>query len=139
MLNETALTRRRLIHYGLAVSASSMTRGLRAAPLYEADSLDHRPAVSERKFRSAAIEAYLQETSPRIADPVLRAMFNNCFPNTLDTTVFPGEHDGKPDTAVVTGDIAAMWLRDSSAQVWPYLPFAGRDPGLRRLLEGVIR
>lgn len=117
-----------------------MTRGLLAlSPAEDAGSMDHRPPAGERKFRSAAVEAYLQETSPRIGDTVLRALFNNCFPNTLDTTVFPGEHNGKPDTAVVTGDIAAMWLRDSSAQVWPYLPFAAHDVPLRRLLEGVIR
>ena len=47
--------------------------------------------------------------------------------------------DGKPDTYVVTGDIDAMWLRDSSAQVWPYLPLAKEDEKLRELLEGVIR
>jgi uncharacterized protein len=51
----------------------------------------------------------------------------------------PGEFEGKPDTAVLTGDIAAMWLRDSSAQVWPYLPLAAKDTALRQLLEGVIR
>jgi hypothetical protein len=66
-------------------------------------------------------------------------MFTNCFPNTLDTTVEVGEFEGKPDTAVITGDIPAMWLRDSSAQVWPYLPLAAKDAPLRRLLEGVIR
>jgi uncharacterized protein len=69
----------------------------------------------------------------------LAAIFENCFPNTLDTTVQPGKFDGKPDTAVVTGDIAAMWLRDSSAQIWPYLPLASKDLALRDLLEGVIR
>ena len=66
-------------------------------------------------------------------------MFLNCFPNTLDTTVIPGEFEGKPDTAVLTGDIAAMWLRDSSAQMWTYLPFASKDEALRKLLEGVVR
>ena len=66
-------------------------------------------------------------------------MFANCFPNTLDTTVEPGQFEGKPDTAVITGDIPAMWLRDSSAQVWPYLPLAAKDEPLRALLEGVIR
>jgi meiotically up-regulated gene 157 (Mug157) protein len=66
-------------------------------------------------------------------------LFSNCFANTLDTTVEPGSFEGNPDTPVITGDIAAMWLRDSSAQVWPYLPLAGKDPALLRLLEGVIR
>jgi meiotically up-regulated gene 157 (Mug157) protein len=47
--------------------------------------------------------------------------------------------EGKPDTSVITGDIPAMWLRDSSAQVWPYLPMASKDDSLRALLEGVIR
>jgi meiotically up-regulated gene 157 (Mug157) protein len=98
-----------------------------------------RPQPSERKFQSAAVEAFIQETSRQIGDPELAAMFANCFPNTLDTTVEVGEFEGKPDTAVITGDIPAMWLRDSSAQVWPYLPLAAKDPALRRLLEGVIR
>src|SRR6201991_4809958 len=98
-----------------------------------------RPKPSERKFHSAAVEAFLKDRSIRIADPVLASLFVSCFPNTLDTTVEPGTFEGKPDTAVLTGDIAAMWLRDSSAQVWPYLPLAKEDRRLRELLEGVIR
>ena len=98
-----------------------------------------RPKASERRFRSAAVEEFLVERSARIGDPALAALFVNCFPNTLDTTVVPGQFEGKPDTAVLTGDIAAMWLRDSSAQVWPYLPLAAKDIALRQLLEGVIR
>ncbi len=98
-----------------------------------------RPPVQDRKFRSEAVEAYLTSVSKLIPDPVLVTLFTNCFPNTLDTTVEPGRFEGKPDTAVLTGDIAAMWLRDSSAQVWPYLPLARKDRALRELLEGVIR
>lgn len=98
-----------------------------------------RPLPAERKFKSAAVEAFLMERSKKIADPILAALFVNCFPNTLDTTVEPGSFEGKPDTAVLTGDIQAMWLRDSSAQVWPYLPMARNDRPLRDLLEGVIR
>jgi len=62
-----------------------------------------------------------------IADPELAWLFENCFPNTLDTTVTFGTHEGRPDTYVITGDINAMWLRDSTAQVTPYLPFARKE------------
>ena len=103
------------------------------------DMKEGRPKISDRRFRSAAVEDFLVERKARIGDPVLAALFVNCFPNTLDTTVVPGQFEGKPDTAVLTGDIAAMWLRDSSAQVWPYLPLAAKDTALRQLLEGVIR
>ncbi len=98
-----------------------------------------RPLPADRKFRSEAVEAYIASTQRAIGDPVLATIFANCFPNTLDTTVEPGKFEGKPDTAVITGDIPAMWLRDSSAQVWPYLPLASKDERLRELLEGVIR
>ncbi len=103
----------------------------------------HRPPPADRRFRSDAVEQFLTATQARIlahgGDPGLATLFVNCFPNTLDTTVEPGTFEGKPDTAVLTGDIAAMWLRDSSAQVWPYLPLAAKDDRLRALLEGVIR
>ncbi len=99
----------------------------------------HRLPPAERRFRSEAVERFLQETQARIGDPTLATLFANCFPNTLDTTVEPGTFEGKPDTVVLTGDIAAMWLRDSSAQVWPYLPLVAHDEPLRALLEGVIR
>ncbi|HMD19197.1 MAG TPA: glycoside hydrolase family 125 protein [Alloacidobacterium sp.] len=98
-----------------------------------------RPKPADRRFHSAAVEQFIDQTRTRIGDAELAAMFANCFPNTLDTTVEPGQFEGKPDTAVITGDIAAMWLRDSSAQVWPYLPLAAKDALLRALLEGVIR
>jgi meiotically up-regulated gene 157 (Mug157) protein len=98
-----------------------------------------RPAPAERHFTSAAVEALIPRIRQRVADPALAAIFENCFPNTLDTTVWPGTHEGKPDTYVVTGDIDAMWLRDSSAQLVPYLPLAKEDAKLRELLEGAIR
>ncbi|MBS1799640.1 MAG: glycoside hydrolase family 125 protein [Acidobacteria bacterium] len=98
-----------------------------------------RPKPEERRFRSDAVEQFIVQRKARIADLALATLFVNCFPNTLDTTVEPGTFEGKPDTAVLTGDIAAMWLRDSSAQVWPYLPLAKNDRRLRDLLEGVIR
>ena len=97
-----------------------------------------RPPLADRKFSSDSVEAKIQEVKKRISDPELAWMFENCFPNTLDTTVRTGELDGKPDTFVITGDINAMWLRDSAAQVWPYLPLAKDDAKLRNLLAGVV-
>jgi uncharacterized protein len=98
-----------------------------------------RPAVGARHFTSEAVEKVIRQVQNQIPDVALATIFENCFSNTLDTTVFPGSHDGKPDTYIVTGDIDAMWLRDSSAQVMPYLPLAKRDNPLRELLEGVVR
>jgi meiotically up-regulated gene 157 (Mug157) protein len=98
-----------------------------------------RPAVGARHFTSEAVETVIQQVKKQIPDVPLATIFENCFPNTLDTTVFPGAYEGKPDTYIVTGDIDAMWLRDSSAQVTPYLALAKQDPRLRELLEGVIR
>ena len=98
----------------------------------------NRPPAGQRRFTSEAVEEAIQALKGRIADPELAWLFENCFPNTLDTTVRYSEQGGKPDTFVITGDIAAMWLRDSSAQVWPYLPLANRDTRLKRLLRGVI-
>ena len=48
---------------------------------------DRRPAEGQRLFRSEAVEAKIEEVSARIGDARLRALFRNCFPNTLDTTV----------------------------------------------------
>jgi meiotically up-regulated gene 157 (Mug157) protein len=98
-----------------------------------------RPPRADRHFTSQAVEDVIVHVSKKIPDPALATIFENCYPNTLDTTVFPGTFEGKPDTYVVTGDIDAMWLRDSSAQLWPYLPLAKKDPQLRALLEGTVR
>lgn len=64
----------------------------------------------------------MEEVKRKISDPEVAWMFSNCYPNTLNTTVNFEIKEGKPDTFIVTGDIDAMWLRDSTAQVWPYIP-----------------
>jgi uncharacterized protein len=101
--------------------------------------MSKRPAPSARRFRSKAVDAAIESVSARMHDPELAWLFSNCLPNTLDTTVTFTNTANGPDTVVVTGDIPAMWLRDSSAQVWPYLPFLTADAELARLIEGVIR
>lgn len=98
----------------------------------------NRPAAGERHFTSKAVEKAIAKTKAKIKDPKLAWMFENCYPNTLDTTVEFGTKNGKPDTFVITGDIHAMWLRDSTAQVWPYLPLTSEDEKLKELIAGVV-
>ena len=120
----------RLLAMGLACSLAFSAVG---APLTE------RPPVGTRKFTSVAVEKTIAEVKAGIKDPKLAEMFEKCFPNTLDTTVFFSEKNGVPDAYVITGDIDAMWLRDSSAQVDPYLPLCKDDPKLSRMVNGLIR
>ena len=100
----------------------------------------NRPKEKQRLFRSTAVEKEIVRVQKLLKNRKLSWMFANCFPNTLDTTVhFRKGSDGKPDTFVYTGDIHAMWLRDSGAQVWPYVQLANNDAQLKEMLEGVIR
>ena len=101
---------------------------------------DQRPLPEDRLFTSKAVEDEIARVVGMLENPRLKWMFANCYPNTLDTTVHPVEsEDGLPDTFVYTGDIPAMWLRDSGAQVWPYLRYVNEDPELRKMIAGVIR
>ena len=99
-----------------------------------------RPPVEDRLFTSNAVELKIQEVASQLTNPKLAWMFVNCFPNTLDTTVHFDKdgNEGRGDTFVYTGDIAAMWLRDSGAQVWPYLPYTVADENLRKMIAGTI-
>ncbi|KTT98010.1 Tat pathway signal protein [Sphingomonas yabuuchiae] len=124
--------RRELIAGGAALAA---TPAFAAAPSL----ISKRPPVAERRFASKAVEAEITRISKMIADPELRWMFGNCYPNTLDTTVLSlGEVNGKADAFVITGDIPCLWLRDSAAQLRPYLHLVKRDPALGRLFRGLI-
>ena len=68
-------------------------------------------------------------------DPELLKMFKQCYVSTINTTVKKISGD---KTFVITGDIPAMWLRDSSAQVQHYLPLAASDQELSSLIAGLI-
>jgi len=141
-------TRREFLKKGTAVVLGTGTAGrglastrgptLLQGPGRTQDFTSRRPPPGERRFRSEAVEDTVRRISGDIADPELAWLFRNCFPNTLDTTVDFGTREGSPDTFVITGDIEAMWLRDSTAQVWPYLPLTPNDPHLRELIQGVI-
>ncbi len=99
-----------------------------------------RPAADARLFKSKEVERQIARVKAVLTNRKLAWMFENCFPNTLDTTVhYRIGEDGKHDTFVYTGDIHAMWLRDSGAQVWPYVQLANDDEDLKNMIEGVIR
>jgi len=84
-----------------------------------------------------AIEEKIEEICGHLGGrPKLAKMFRQCFPNTLETTTELKE-DGT--TYVFTGDIPAMWLRDSTAQVRHYVSLAKEDRDLQRIIEGLIR
>lgn len=104
----------------------------------DATYVSKRPSLERRLFVSSAVERKLDEVVAKIADNKLKWLFMNCFPNTLDTTVKFKIKDGYPDTFVITGDINAMWLRDSSAQVQNYLVLAAEDEGLKEMVKGLI-
>lgn len=98
-----------------------------------------RPAPEKRLFRSEAVENKITQMQGILKNQRLAWMFANCYPNTLDTTVhFGKDDDGNFRTFVYTGDIHAMWLRDSGAQVWPYIQLANQDEHLKNMLAGVI-
>ena len=97
-----------------------------------------RTAVDKRHFSSKLVEDMIKEFQKNVADKELGWLFNNCLPNTLDTTVFDETKGNRQLTYVITGDIDAMWLRDSSAQVWPYIQFVNKDKKLKNLILGLI-
>ncbi|WP_421943822.1 glycoside hydrolase family 125 protein [Pedobacter sp.] len=119
---------------GAGVVASKFSFAAELAPEFPVV----RVAEGKRHFKSKAVDNAIKTFQSKVKNPELNWLFENCFPNTLDTTVYYSEKNGKPDTYVITGDIDAMWLRDSSAQVWPYLQFVNEDEPLKKLIAGVI-
>lgn len=135
MHRRTFLRHSSLFLIGTAMApARSMVLPLFAETAFESK----RPPVEKRTFLSEEVEETIRQVKALIADEELAWLFENCYPNTLDTTVDFELIDGKPDTFIITGDIDAMWLRDSTAQVWPYLPLINRDPKLKQLVAGLI-
>ena len=129
---------------GIFLSASNprfLSDAHAAPPLMNLSPNTHpvvRVAQDKRRFQSQTVENAISQFKTGVENPELGWLFENCFPNTLDTTVHFTNQNGRPNTYVITGDIDAMWLRDSSAQVWPYLKFVQNDEPLRQLVAGVI-
>ena len=101
--------------------------------------VDRRPPAGQRRFISPAVDAAIERVASAMNDTELACLFSNTLPNTLDTTLVAfTEPPEPPDAFVITGDIPAMWLRDATNQVLPYLRFVKQDPRLARVLSGLI-
>ena len=85
------------------------------------------------KYRFEKMREAVGKFAEHIGDPRLREMFLKCFFSTIDTTL--SESEGLP--FVVTGDIPAMWLRDSVAQVLQYIPYAAECEETAELIRGL--
>lgn len=132
------LTRREFIRTaGVSLAGISLTN-ITIPSQFMNDFISKRPEPADRKFVSEAIEKTIIKVKESINDEEIAWLFENCFPNTLDTTVYFKIENGKPSTFVITGDIHAMWLRDSTTQVWPYLGFANEDEKLKEMLKGIV-
>jgi meiotically up-regulated gene 157 (Mug157) protein len=104
-----------------------------------------RPSEECRTFKSQGLEDTISRMESVIKDPDLYRLFQNSYPNTLDTAIkwkgYAADNAEEELTFVITGDINAMWLRDSSNQMQSYLPLlnASSDPNsIASLYRGVI-
>ncbi len=133
------ITRREFIKTAaLSTAGLSTSKFISTTDIFRSITMNKRPKPEDRKFVSTAVDSAIYKIKSSIKDEKLSSLFENCFPNTLDTTINFKIENGKPDTFVITGDINAMWLRDSTAQVLPYMPFATEDEKLKTMLMGVI-
>jgi uncharacterized protein len=83
-----------------------------------------------------SVQKLTESVYARLGQVKLARMFEQAFPNTLTTTLRP-QADGS--VFVITGDIPAMWLRDSAAQLRPYLYLAAEDRAIGDLIAGVVK
>lgn len=113
-----------------------------------------RPSKYCRTFESPLVEKVINELKEKIVDKDLARLFENAFPNTLDTTVrwhVDGTSEQKttrrhldpdawkgPQSFIVTGDINAEWLRDSTNQLAQYQLLAKKDKDIHQLILGAI-
>lgn len=113
-----------------------------------------RPSPHCRTFSSPLVERVIEDVTSRLEDKDLARIFENAFPNTLDTTVSwhtdgngkkskrkheyaEGQWEG-PQSFIVTGDINAEWLRDSTNQLAQYQALAKKEKALETLILGAI-
>ena len=107
------------------------------SPSYSLEIPFARPEKCERKFQDAVIESVIEQVKAhffQLGKPDWGLLFENVFPNTLDTTVF----HKIGDTFIITGDIPALWLRDSTNQCAPYMPLLNVSNNLKDMIKGLV-
>ena len=137
------MTRKLLVAIMLITDSAPFGEGPMALPF-------QRPSMACRTFTSPLVEKVIEELGSRLVDKDMARLFENAFPNTLDTTVrwhtdgtdskkrySSGKWDG-PQSFIVTGDINAEWLRDSTNQLAQYQPLAKKDKAIHNLILGAI-
>jgi len=114
-----------------------------------------RPSILCRTFESAQVEETIDYMKSNMIDQDLAEIFENAFPNTIDTTIrwhtdgsqvidvderesIVGHQWQGPQSFIVTGDINAEWLRDSTNQLAQYQRLAKKDPAIHNLILGAI-
>lgn len=93
-------------------------------------------SVLAKKLAQEGKEVLCEKGFTKEQQEIFEEMFQKCFVSTADTTTKLLENG---ETYVFTGDIEAMWLRDSSAQVVHYLPFAKEFLQIRHMIAGLIQ
>ncbi|KNZ74441.1 Meiotically up-regulated gene 157 protein [Termitomyces sp. J132] len=96
-----------------------------------------RPDPACRTFNSSAVEKVIDDLKSLLKDPDLARLFENTFPNTLDTTV--KYFNSTENLAfIITGILSAQWLRDTANQFAHYHSLLGVDPELATLVKAII-
>ena len=99
-----------------------------------------RPAEQCRTFISPGVEAVIQNVTSRMTDPDLARLFENCFAACIDTVIqWKGNTaTGEELCFIITGDINAMWLRDSAQSLHPYQSLIATSKDIASLFRATI-
>lgn len=108
--------------------------------MFQWKSRKERPGLfgnrAEQMTELNSIQNVIHEVYEALPGSRIAEVFENCYSNTITKTL---QQDPDGTCFVITGDIPAMWLRDSSCQLRPYLFLAAADEEMAALISGVIR
>jgi len=90
----------------------------------------------ENKLKYESIEKIITKVKEELKDEKLGRLFENCYRNTLTHTL---QKTKEGNVFTITGDIPAMWLRDSVCQFRPYIVLCKEDSEIADLIEGLIK